>query len=215
MRPGTTVLGGLLLVVPCLTATFSCENQFALPPDGLHALTGSTVSPDDIDIEWVPIPGRVLTVEVPYFSYEQGSTYGTVDVDVAPFEIMKARVTMAQYDYVMWDTPGWGQHSSDKDEVEVESVTWYEAVAFCKGIGARLCSLSENQLARNDECCGVGEHDYGEWLADCYHAEPLDLMPLDGSAWTDNCFRPPMKIAGLGIADGAGTRYDIGVRCCR
>jgi formylglycine-generating enzyme required for sulfatase activity len=214
MRPGTAVLGGLLLVVPCLTATFSCENQFALPPDGLHALTGSTVSPDDIDIEWVPIPGGPFTVLVPYFSYEQGSTYGTVDVDVAPFEIMKAAPTVAQYEYVMWGTPGWGQFSSDKDESEADSVTWYEAVAFCKGIGARLCSLSEAKLVKSG-FSDVPKPGRDLWVADCYHAEPLDPMPLDGSAWTDDCFRPPMKLTLWGYHDGKGSEYLLEVWCCR
>jgi formylglycine-generating enzyme required for sulfatase activity len=95
-------------------------------------------------VKWVSIPGG---------TFEMGCSPGDGDcsddekpphsVTVSGFEMLETEVTEAQYETVMGDNPSCDYNGGGGPDNPVECVTWFDAKAFCEGIGGRLPTEAE------------------------------------------------------------------------
>jgi formylglycine-generating enzyme required for sulfatase activity len=91
-------------------------------------------------------------------------------VTVASFEMLETEVTEGQYEAVTGNNPSCNSGGADSP---VECVTWFDAQAFCEGIGARLPTEAEWEYAARG---GTTTKYYCGDSSSC----------LDGIAWHDS-----------------------------
>jgi len=152
-------------------------------------------------------------VSIPAGSFEMGCSPGDAEcgsdeeprhtVNVSAFRMTETEITQAQYEWVTGSNPS---HFSGCTECPVESVTWYEAKAFCEAIGARLPSEAEWEYAARG---GTTTRYYCGDDAEC----------LDGIAWyTGNSGSETHSVKGkdanaFGLYDMLGNVWELVEDC--
>lgn len=121
-------------------------------------------------IDWVRIPAGSVTTD-------QGNTISIAN----DFEMARTPVTQAQWHAVMGTNPSkW-----KGDDLPVESVSWYDAVAFCEKIGARL----PNELEWEYACrAGTSGDRYGELDEIAWYCGNSDGQPHSVANKKPNAF---------------------------
>ena len=141
-RLGLALIGAFLAVLP-LEAVAGDNPVGAVPsgaasqnpaPAGERPQTGKRYTVVDTGIALVPVPAGTFTMGSPVFEIGHRRDEAAHPVTLSkPFWLGRAPVTQAQYTAVMGSNPA---HFKG-DDLPVESVSWEEAMAFCRKLTER------------------------------------------------------------------------------
>ncbi len=107
---------------------------------------GTDMERNNYGLTWVPISSG---------EFEMGCSEGSATemprhhVQISAFEMTQTEITQEQYEFVMTWNPSWFQvpNSNSCRHCPVESITWFDARAFCHAVGGRLPTEAEWEYA--------------------------------------------------------------------